>query len=312
MTCTLLTRECPDGAFSATLHGGPGPLVVCLHGFPDLPASFDPLVPALVAAGFRVLIPVMRGYESTSVHPDGRYHALCLGDDVIAWLDHLGESSASLIGHDWGAVAGWAAIARASHRFRCFVALSIPHTGAFMKALPFNPRQWRNSWYMSWFQLPRLPERALADRSGALIRRLWSDWSPGWEPPRTHLSAVIERLSCPDIGPAVLGYYRCLFRPWEAPGRTFLPPACRPLKRRGSLTMPCYLTSGIFFTSKTPMPSCVACFPFSPAGTPEPAEPPYAVSAGLLYNRPSTRPPVATARLSHRSTEDTHGRHSPG
>lgn len=222
MTCTLLTRECPDGVFSASLYGTTGPLAVCLHGFPDLPASFDPLVPALVAAGFRVLVPVMRGYEPTSVHSSGHYHALYLGDDVIAWLDHLGESRASLIGHDWGAVAGWAAIARAPQRFACFVALSIPHTGAFLKALPFNPRQWRNSWYMSYFQLPRLPERALADVSGSLVRRLWSDWSPGWEPPGAHLSAVIERLSQPDIGPAVLGYYRCLFRPWEAPNRKLL------------------------------------------------------------------------------------------
>ncbi|MEN9799263.1 MAG: hypothetical protein RL653_2959 [Pseudomonadota bacterium] len=221
---TVLTRAGPGGtSFSAPLHGRSGPLVVCLHGFPDLPGTFAPLIEPLRAAGYRVLVPTLRGYERSSVHASGSYHVRSLAEDILGWLDHLGEPSASLVGHDWGAVAGWGAVASAPHRFRAFVSLAIPHAGAFLRRLPLHPRQWLNSGYILFFQLPLLPGWALSDRRGQLVRRLWRDWSPGWEPPERHVNEVVARLSDPVIGEAALGYHRCLARLWEAPNRELLP-----------------------------------------------------------------------------------------
>ena len=75
--------------FSAHAAGA-GPLVLCLHGFPDHAGSFRHQLPALAAAGYRAVAPTMRGYEPSSQPRDGDYHIVRLAEDVVGWLDHLG------------------------------------------------------------------------------------------------------------------------------------------------------------------------------------------------------------------------------
>ena len=82
--------------FSALVEGEPGaPLVLCLHGFPDSPATFGHQLRALADTGFRVVVPALRGYEPSSIPEDGDLSLMALADDVIGWLDEHTET--------WGA-----------------------------------------------------------------------------------------------------------------------------------------------------------------------------------------------------------------
>lgn len=209
---------------SCLLDGPPqGPLVIAAHGFPDGPGSFDPLVDPLVAEGYRLLRPAMRGYAPSGRPPSGRYDAAALGGDLLALADALSpHAPARLVGHDWGAVAAYAACALAPERFSHVVAMSVPH---LRTAAPrwLSPAQLRRSWYMGFFQIPRLPERWLAMDDMAAVERLWRDWSPGYRCPPERMASVKEglrgRLS------DVLGYYRAL-------PRAVLRPAGRLLFRK--------------------------------------------------------------------------------
>jgi len=100
-----ITLESEGLRFSA-LAAGKGPLILCLHGFPDNYHSYDQQIPALVDAGFRVVVPMLRGYEPQSQPPDGDYHLNKMVKDVLGWIDQLGAEKAHLVGHDWGAVIG--------------------------------------------------------------------------------------------------------------------------------------------------------------------------------------------------------------
>jgi pimeloyl-ACP methyl ester carboxylesterase len=168
------------------------PLVVCLHGFPDTAASFTALAQLLGAGGRRVIAPFMRGYAPSPL--EGPYSPDQLADDALALADALSPARpVVLVGHDWGAAAVYAACMRAPDRVARAVTLALPHPAAFVQNAPRAPLQLRRSWYMFFFQLPRVAEWALRRRDFALVARLWRDWSPGWEPPAAHLAVAGER-----------------------------------------------------------------------------------------------------------------------
>lgn len=234
MRKTLRMRRA-QGEFTAVLHAAPEanaatPLVVCLHGFPDNRHSFEPLVPGLIEAGYRVLTPVMRGYEPSSVQQDQNYSVIQLANDIVAWMDELGEQRVFLIGHDWGAVTGWTLIALAPERFHAYVSLAIPHLGAFLPSLKEVPSQVFFSWYMSFFQLKGLADWAVKQRDWALIRLLWKRWSPGWDVPDLVIDSVIATLSQPGVASAALGYYRSMYRLWSPESRQALALANDPVR----------------------------------------------------------------------------------
>ena len=96
---------------------GTGPIALCLHGFPDHARSFRHQLDVLARAGYRAIAPTLRGYEPSSQPDDGDYHMLRMAEDVVAWIDALDADRVHLIGHDWGAVIGYAAAALAPERF---------------------------------------------------------------------------------------------------------------------------------------------------------------------------------------------------
>ena len=73
----------------AISHCGTGPLVVCLHGFPDTGETWDGLLPALAGAGYHAVAPFMRGYAPSGVPVDDAYNAYTLAKDVVALADAL-------------------------------------------------------------------------------------------------------------------------------------------------------------------------------------------------------------------------------
>lgn len=215
----LLQNVCGKRTFSAQLFGESGPIVVCLHGFPDNYLTFRYQVPALVRAGYRVLLPVLPGYDPASVDPDGRYQVTELVRWLEGWLDFLNEEKVHLVGHDWGAAVTWLAAVMIPGRLYSITSIAIPSLHHLARGLLRHPGQLRKSWYMGFFQLPLLPERALTLGDGWLIRRLWRNWSPGWDAPDGQLYSVCNDLQQPGVAAAALGYYRCLFRLFDPENR---------------------------------------------------------------------------------------------
>ena len=182
--------DTPQGRFGFVQAGEPdAPLVLCAHGFPDHAPSFEPLLRRLAEAGYRAVAPWMRGYAPSVA--GGPYHADQLGADLVAIADALGgDERTVLVGHDWGAVGTYAALQLAPERFRRAVTMAVPHPATFLGQVPRRPRQLLRSWYMIFFQLPAIPERAVARGGYGLIRRLWRDWSPGYALPDDQWEAL--------------------------------------------------------------------------------------------------------------------------
>jgi pimeloyl-ACP methyl ester carboxylesterase len=194
-----------------TLHcavAGEGPVAILAHGFPDDAGTFRDQVPALVLAGYRVVVPTMRGYAPSGVARSGRYDAAALGADLVGLADRFSPGApARLVGHDWGAFAAFAATAQAPSRFSHLATIAVPHFRALARHLT-SPAQLRRSWYMGLFQLPGVAEARLRARDFALVDELWRDWSPAYHPSADELGAVKDGIR-DRVGP-VLAYYRAL------------------------------------------------------------------------------------------------------
>lgn len=152
-----------------------GPLVVLLHGFPELWYGWKHQIGPLAAAGLRVLVPDQRGYN-LSDRPRGlsAYTQDVLARDVLGLMDAMGRKRAMLVGHDWGGAVAWWTTLQHPERVERLAVLNIPHPAVFARALR-TPEQLKKSWYIAFFQLPWLPEyllgRAGARRLVGLMRR---------------------------------------------------------------------------------------------------------------------------------------------
>lgn len=194
--------------WAVTTAGSPDdPLALCLHGFPDTPATWRHLLPQLAAAGFHAVAPAMRGYAPTEVPPDRRTDPATLAADVNALHRALGGTrDAVLVGHDWGAIAGARAAAAAPDRWRRLVTLAVPPE-AVVAAARLDRRQARRSWYVVAAQLPGA-ERYFTARDFAVLKRLWRAWSPGYEPQPADLDPLRATFAVPGVARAALSYYR--------------------------------------------------------------------------------------------------------
>jgi len=184
------------------------PVVLCLHGFPDTAACFDPLLLALADAGFVAVAPSLRGHHPSPL--DGPFDLDTLADDTADLAAALSPNGpVHLVGHDWGAAIAVVTAQRHPGRVGRLVTLAVPHPLAFLRALPRSVRQLRQSWYMGFFQLPVLPERALRDTD--LVGALWRAWSPTWTPPDALVDAARTAVRASLPGPVAM--YRAITRP---------------------------------------------------------------------------------------------------
>lgn len=156
-----------DGLTFDLIDQGPrdGEVVVLLHGWPQLNTCWDEVASQLNASGYRTIAPNQRGF-AMGARPRRRY-AYRLSElvaDIEALVDTLG-APVHLVGHDWGAAIAWATAAEHPDKIRTLTALSVPHPGAFLKAMPRG--QIRESWYMAAFNIPRLPELILGNPARA-------------------------------------------------------------------------------------------------------------------------------------------------
>ncbi len=189
---------------------GEGPLVLCLHGFPDSNRSFDGLLLALAAAGYRCVAPMMRGYEPASQPADGDYHAIRMAEDVAAWIDELGVQPVHLIGHDWGATIAFSAALLVPDKIRSLTMLAVPHPARFAEAYAVDEAQQARSTYILEFQASEADTAIVADDC-VWLERLWHIWSPGWKIPAEALEQMRATFRAPGVAAATLAWYRQAF-----------------------------------------------------------------------------------------------------
>ncbi|HEY2774354.1 MAG TPA: alpha/beta hydrolase [Candidatus Binatia bacterium] len=192
---------------------GSGPLLLCLHGFPDDATTWRRQMAPFADAGYRVVAPYMRGYAPTSAAPGGIYQTAALGRDAAALVEALSpDQQAVVFGHDWGALAAYGAALFAPSRIRKLVAAAVAYGPRLTTAFATNYAQQKRSWYMFFFQT-LMAEMAVSHDDLRFIRNLWSDWSPAWKYTDADIAPVLQTLARPGVLEAALGYYRCLFDP---------------------------------------------------------------------------------------------------
>jgi pimeloyl-ACP methyl ester carboxylesterase len=138
---------------------GDGRPVILLHGFPDSRRLWRHQVPALVDAGFRVIVPDQRGYGRSDHPTDVEAYALpFLAGDVVAVLDDCGVERAHVVGHDWGAAVAWTVACFLPDRVDHLVVMSVGHPSAYAAS---GLEQREKSWYMLLFQFEDVAEQWL-------------------------------------------------------------------------------------------------------------------------------------------------------
>ena len=200
-----------NGLKFAYLEQGEGPLVVLLHGFPDTAYTWSHQMQALAANGYRVVAPFLRGYPPTEIPLDGYYDKATLASDVAALIGSLGGGvPVHLVGQDWGAITAYAVLAAHPELVRRAVVMAVPHPAEVKKSL-LLPKHVQRSFHWWFFQLPNLPEKALAENDFAFIDYLWDYWtSPGYSD-AAHIASIKQMLKQPGVLTATLGYYRAMF-----------------------------------------------------------------------------------------------------
>jgi pimeloyl-ACP methyl ester carboxylesterase len=170
-----------DGIELSVSDLGSGPAVVLCHGFPELAYSWRHQVQPLLDAGYRVLVPDMRGYGASSAPAEvDAYDVASLCGDMVGLLDALGESQATFIGHDWGANVVWWLAAIHPDRVRAVAGLSVPFVPRAPAApIPIMRAHLGEDFYIVWFQQPGVADAAL----GSDVRRTLTtsrQWTAQW------------------------------------------------------------------------------------------------------------------------------------
>lgn len=135
-----------------------------LHGFPECWHSWRNQIEPLLAAGYRVLVPEMRGYGSSSAPSDpAAYDLITLCGDIQAAMDALGQHEACVIGHDWGAPVAWHLALLEPLRVKAVVGMAVPFGGRPKQPATEAMRQHFAGRfnYILYFQEPGVAEREL-------------------------------------------------------------------------------------------------------------------------------------------------------
>jgi pimeloyl-ACP methyl ester carboxylesterase len=188
--------------------------VMLMHGFPYDPRTYDEVVPLLIAAGCRAIVPYLRGYGPTrflSVETPRSGQQAALGQDLLDLLEALHIPSAALVGYDWGGRAACIVAALWPERARCLVTgggYNIQNIAA--SAVPLPPEQEHRLWYQYYFHSERGRAGLQANRY-ALCRLLWQLWSPNWQFDEATYARTAKSFDNPDFVEVVIQSYRHRF-----------------------------------------------------------------------------------------------------
>lgn len=185
------------------------PLVVLLHGFPEFWWSWHHQLRALADAGIWAVAPDLRGYAESD-KPDGvdAYRLETLAADVAGLVRALGREKATVVGHDWGAIVAWQVAQQHPDLVERLAILNVPHPLQMMRGLRTSPRQMMRSWYMFFFQVPFVPEKAAAAFDYAFVRNTFR--LDGFS--KEEIDPYIEALKTPGALTSAMNYYRSIIR----------------------------------------------------------------------------------------------------
>ena len=267
--------------------------IVLLHGFPDDAHAFDEVTSPLVKAGYRTLVPYLRGYGPTRfldrAHPRLAEQA-AIGQDVIDFADALGFRRFAVAGFDWGGRA--AAIAAVLHPDRVRAAVLIGGytiQNVFTLPPPSAPAAERAIWYQYYFNTER-GRLGLQENRRAICRFLWETWSPTWHFSDETFNRTAPSFDNPDFVDVVIHSYR--HRMGNAPGEPRFHDFERRLAERPKISVPAITLYGADDGiarpaaenpgDRTQLSSLVARRVIPGAGHFLPREKPDAVSAAIL------------------------------
>jgi pimeloyl-ACP methyl ester carboxylesterase len=198
------------------------PLVLLLHGFPEFWWAWRAQLPALAAAGYRAVAMDLRGYGGSDKTPRG-YDPVTLAQDVTGVVKALGERSAVLVGHGWGGYVAWAATVLYPREVSALAAVAAPHP-ATMLAATRQVHRVDALRHVLAMQVPRVPERRLADPRSGFLRSHLTGWAaPGATFPREdEVTTYQDAISLWPASHCALEYHRWLVRSRvRADGRSF-------------------------------------------------------------------------------------------
>lgn len=185
-----------NGLMFPVVDTGTGPAVLLLHGFPDDRHLWRYQVRALVDAGFRVIVPDLRGFGDAPRPQDPKEYGVPIAvRDVVGILDTLGVAQVQLVAHDWGAAVGWRLAADHPQRITRYVAMSVGAPGARTTI-----EQREKSWYMLFFRQTGIAEQQLTANNWELFRE--------WGRHPVDIDRWIANLSRPGALTAALNWYR--------------------------------------------------------------------------------------------------------
>jgi pimeloyl-ACP methyl ester carboxylesterase len=275
-------------------HGaGDGFPIILLHGFPYDVRSWDGVVPPLADAGYRVIVPFLRGYGPTRFRDPAAprmAEQAAIAQDVIDLADALGLDQCALAGFDWGNRAACIAAILHPERVRAQVAIggySVQNTVTPGRPAPAAAEA--RLWYQWYFNTDRGRAGLEANRRD-IIRHLWDTWSPGWEYTDEAFDRSAPSFDNPDFVDVVIHSYR--HRHVNAPGEARFLAVERQLAERPPIQVPAIVLrgaeSGFGRPSPNPagdqarFPALVARRIVDGAGHDLPAHRPDTVSGALL------------------------------
>jgi pimeloyl-ACP methyl ester carboxylesterase len=244
MTHRMITAGALEVA--AELHGPKdGQPVVLLHGFPDDVRSWDGVAAPLAAAGFRVVVPYLRGYGPTRYRDPATPRSgqqAALGADLLALMDALGIGQALLAGYDWGGRAACIVAALWPERVRGLVSATGYNIQDIARSTePANPERELRYWYQ-WYLHTERGAAGLAANRAEFCRLLWRLWSPGYAMGEAEYAVTAASFDNPDFVATVVQSYR--HRHKAAPGDPTLEGIEARLAARPPITVPSVVLHG--------------------------------------------------------------------
>jgi pimeloyl-ACP methyl ester carboxylesterase len=222
-----------------------GTPVVLLHGWPYAPRCYDAVVPLLVAAGCRAIVPTLRGFGATrfrdAATPRSGQQA-ALGNDLRELMDALQIPRALLAGYDWGGRAACIVAALWPERATGLVTGNGYNIQDIANAnKPQAAEQEARYWYQYYFHTER-GRAGLEQNRRALCRHLWRLWSPRWAFDEATFARSAEAFDNPDFVAVTIQSYR--HRYGNAPGDPALEEIERRLAAQPQITVPTIAVQG--------------------------------------------------------------------
>jgi pimeloyl-ACP methyl ester carboxylesterase len=196
-----------------------GPAVILLHGWPYDIYSYVDVAPLLAKAGYRVIVPYLRGYGTTrflsgETFRNGQQSVVAL--DVVALMDALRIGKATLAGYDWGARTADIVAALWPERCKALVSVSGYLIGSpAANKTPLPPKAELDWWYQYYFATER-GRAGYQQYRRDLARLIWQTASPRWDFDDATFDRTAAAFDNPDHVDIVIHNYR--WRLGLAPG----------------------------------------------------------------------------------------------